>query len=395
MNRNDFSILNQNLIYLDNAATTLKPDLLIQSISDCYQKYPANIGRSQYEISELATKKYEHSREMVARFLGTDNSSEIIFTSGTTDSINKIIFGFFENYLKKGDEVLLTESEHASLLLPWFELADKLGLVIKYIPLTTDHKIDLTNIKKVITPSTKVISLAHITNVIGDVRPIKEICELAKRNNILTLIDGAQSVPHMKINVKNINVDFYVFSAHKMLGPNGIGVIYGKKSLLKKTRPIIYGGGMNASFTKNGERKYLKVPQLLEAGTPNIVDIIAFAEIIKYLNEINIDKIYKYEKELRDYAVKQLSKLNNVIIYNPTSESGIVIFNVKGISAGEVATYLDKHKICIRTGRHCAKIIDQILGVESTCRISLYFYNIKEEIDFLVLALKHLKINYI
>lgn len=391
MNREDFSILDNNLIYFDNAATTLKPDILTNSLNDYYKNYPANIGRGYYKISGKAFEKFEECRELLSNFLGSTSKEEIIFTSGTTDGINKIVFGYFKKFLKLGDEILLTKSEHASLLLPWFELADELGLVIKYIPLTNDYKVTLENIKKVITTRTKVISIAHITNVIGDVRPIREICEFANKHNIFTLIDCAQSVGHMKINVSDLKIDFLVFSAHKMLGPTGLGVIYGKKNLLEKMSPIIFGGGMNLSFDENGQREYLKIPTLHEAGTQNIASVISFNEIIKYLNQIDINKIYKYEKELREYAIKELSKLNEVVIHNKNSESGIIAFNVKGIKAKELAKYLDQHNICVRTGRHCAKILGQVLGVEESCRVSLYFYNTKEEIDFLVLVLNYIK----
>lgn len=391
MNREDFLILDDNIVYFDNAATTLKPKCLIESLSDYYNKYPSNIGRGYYKISREAYRKYEECRDLTAKFLNADSKDEIIFTGGTTDGINRVVFGFFENVLNEGDEVLITLSEHASNVLPWFELKDKKGIVIKYIPLNSDYKITLENLKKVLTPKTKVISIAHITNVIGDIRPIKEICNLAREIGVFTLIDGAQSVPHMKIDLKDLDIDFLVFSTHKMLGPTGLGILYGKKHLLDKMKPIFFGGGMNLTFEESGNRTYLNLPQVHEAGTPNIASVIAFKDIINYLNNIGMDKIYDYEKMLREYALNKLSRLDNIVIYNKNSESGIITFNILGFSAKEVSKYLDMHNICIRTGQHCAKILGKILGVDSTCRISLYFYNTREEIDYLFLALKHIK----
>ena len=250
-------------------------------------------------MSIKASEAYEESRELVRGLLNADKASEIAFTSGSTDSINKIVFGYFRYHLQKGDEVLLTKSEHASTLLPWFELADELGLVIKYIELDDNHAVTISNLKKVISSRTKVISIAHVSNVMGDIRPIKEINKIAHENGILVLIDGAQSVPHMKIDVKDLDIDFLAFSAHKMCGPTGVGVLYGKEEFLKEIRPIIFGGGMNADFSTDGTRIYKEMPDKLEAGTPNIAGVIGFGFVIKYLMNIGFDKIHEYEKELK------------------------------------------------------------------------------------------------
>lgn len=394
MNRDDFPILSNNdLIYFDNGATTLKPKILLESTNDYYSKYTANAHRGDYDNSLIVDTKYEHTRELVRDFIGAKSSKEIVFTSGCTDSLNKIIFGYFKYYLKSDDEVLITKSEHASNVLPWFELADEINCKVKYIKLTDDLKVTLENVKDAITPKTKVISIAHITNVAGDIRPIKEITKYAHEHNILVVVDGAQSVAHIPVDVTDLDIDFLAFSAHKMCGPTGVGVLYGKEKLLNNIRPIIFGGGMNASFDNSGYREYMDLPHLLEAGTPNIAGVIAFGDVIKYLKKIGMDKIHNYELELRKYAITRLKEIPNIIIYNENKESGIITFNVKDIFAQDLAIYLNKYKICVRAGNHCAKILKDELKIKNTCRISLYFYNTKEEIDRLIEVLSNPKLS--
>ena len=388
MNRDDFNILNKNIIYFDNGATSLKPKCLADSISDYYNNYSANAHRGDYDLSLKVDSKYEETRTLVKDFINAKKNKEIIFTSGATDSLNKIIFGYFKNYLTKDDEVLITKSEHASNVLPWFELQDDIKIKVKYIPLN-NLEVTLDNVKKSITDKTKVISIAHITNVVGDIRPIKEIIKYAHSKNILVIVDGAQSVAHSKIDVQDLDVDFLAFSAHKMLGPTGVGVLYGKEELLNNIKPIIFGGGMNASFQFDGTRIYNELPFLLEAGTPNIAGVIGFGEAIKYLNKIGMDNIAQYEKELKKYAISRLKEVKDIIIYNENSESGIITFNIKDIFAQDLAIYLNKYNICVRAGNHCAKILKDDLGIKNTCRISLYFYNTKEEIDYLVKVLNN------
>ena len=389
MNRDDFNILKSGIIYFDNGATTLKPKILGEAVLDYYNNHSSNNHRGDYTLSLKASEKYEETRQLVKKLINASSKDEIAFTSGTTDSINKIVFGYFENILKEGDEVLLTKSEHASNLLPWFELADKLNLKIKYIELDSNHEVLISNLKKAITDKTKVISIAHISNVVGDVRPIKEIATLAHKNNILTLVDGAQSVPHMKVDVQDLDIDFLTFSAHKMCGPTGVGVLYGKKELLKDIKPIIFGGGMNADFSHDGTRIYKSMPDRLEAGTPNIAGVIGFGYVIKYLLEIGFDNIHKYELELKDYLIKRLKEIKEIKVYNENSKSGIVTINYEGIFPQDLSIYLDKYNICTRAGNHCAKILKDELHIKNTCRISLYFYNNKEEIDKLIEALKN------
>ena len=392
MHREDFLMLNSGIVYFDNGATTLKPAVLSEKTSEYYNCYSANAHRGDYSLSLKVDTEYERVRTLVKEFIGASKESEIAFTSGTTDSLNKIIFGYFKNILSKGDEVLLDKSEHASNVLPWFELADELGLVIKYIELDSNHKVTLDNVKKSVTDKTKVISIAHVSNVVGDIRPIKEITTFAHSKDILVLIDGAQSVPHMKVDVKDLDIDFLAFSAHKMYGPTGVGVIYGKESLLKNIKPIIFGGGMNSIYDSDFTRIYDELPSLLEAGTPNIAGVIGFGSVIEYLNNIGMDNIKKHESDLRCYAISKLKEIDNVIIYNEESESGIITINYSDIFAQDLAIYLNKYNICVRAGNHCSKILKEELNIKNTVRISFGLYNTKDEVDKLVSALKNPKI---
>ncbi len=389
MNRDDFNILRSGIIYFDNGATTLKPKILGEAVADYYDNYSSNAHRGDYALSLKASQKYEETRYLVKDLIGARKASEIAFTSGTTDSINKIVFGFFKDYLRDGDEVLLTKSEHASNLLPWFELADLKNLKISYIELDSNHEVLLENVEKAITSKTKVISIAHISNVVGDIRPIKDIIKLAHSRGILVLVDGAQSVPHLKIDVQDLDIDFLAFSAHKMCGPTGVGVLYGKEELLKDIKPIIFGGGMNADFSHDGTRIYKTMPDRLEAGTPNVAGVIGFGYVLKYLMNIGLTNIHKFELELKEYLIKRLKEIKEVTIYNEHSQSGIVTINYEGIFPQDLAIYLDKYNICVRAGNHCAKILKDEIHIKNTCRISLYFYNNKEEIDRLIEVLKN------
>ncbi len=388
MHREDFNILKTDIVYFDNGATTLKPYILSEAISDYYNNYSANAHRGDYDISLKVDTMYEKTRELVRKFINARSTNEIVFTSGTTDSLNKIIFGYFKDKLKENDEIIITKSEHASNVLPWFELKDSNNIKIKYIELD-DLKVTLDNLKKVVTPKTKVISLAHITNVAGDIRPIKEIIKFAHENNILVIVDAAQSIAHMKVDVQDLDIDFMGFSAHKMYGPTGVGVIYGKEELLNNIKPIIFGGGMNASFSSDGVRIYDDLPQLLEAGTQNIAGVIGFGKIIEYLTNIGMDNIYKHEIELKNYLINELEKIDNIKIYNKHSESGIVAINYVDVFAQDLAIYLNKYHICVRAGNHCAKILKDEIGIKNTVRISLALYNTKEEIDYLIKVLKN------
>ena len=388
MNREDFSIL-KDVDYLDNGATTLKPKILSCTISDYYNNYSANASRGDYKLAYKVDQKIMDTRKKVKHFINAKDTSEIIFTNNTTDSMNKIIYGYFKYNLKENDEVLITKSEHASNVLPWFELADLINIKVNYIELNSNLTFDLEDLKRKITQHTKVISIAYITNVVGDIRPIDDIIKYAHQKGILVVIDGAQAVPHIKMDVQKSDIDFLSFSAHKMCGPTGVGIIYGKKELLNMMYPTEFGGGMNASFTFDRNRNYKDIPYKFEAGTINIAGIIGFGAVIDYINDIGMNKIEQYEKALRKYAIGELKKVQNIIIYNEKSESSIITFNIDGIFAQDLAIYLDKYNICIRAGNHCAKMLKDELGVKNTCRISLYFYNNKEDIDKLVLALNN------
>ena len=384
MNREDFPLLSEEIIYFDNSATSLKPKCVIDKMNDYYLNYPANAHRGDYDLSYKVDKEYEETRELVRDFIHAEHLEEIVFTSGTTESLNMIADGFFKNLLEENDEVLITTSEHASNVLPWFRLVKTNGIKVNYIPLDSNYYVTVDNVKKAITPNTKVISLAGITNVIGDIRPIKEICKLAHEQNIFVVLDGAQMLPHMNVDVKDLDVDFLAFSAHKMCGPTGVGVLYGKKELLEHLEPITLGGGMNESFDNPLEVYLKELPTRLEAGTRNIAGVIGFGETIKYLNKIGMDKMHKYELDLRKYLIDKLIPLKHIDIINIESDSGIITFNVADVFSQDVAYFLNKYNICVRAGNHCAKILKSSVGVNNTVRVSLYFYNTYEEIDNLV-----------
>ena len=383
MNREDFPIINDNLIYFDNAATTLKPNVVIDAINDYYKNYSVNIHRGEYDLSFKADQAYANARLTVAKFINADEKS-IVFTKGTTDSLNMIVDGYFKDHLNKDDEVLITKSEHASNVLPWFNLAKEKGIKVSFIELNDDLTLSIDNIKNAITDNTKVISLAGITNVIGDIRPIKEICELAHSKGILVVEDGAQSVPHIKTDVKESNIDFLAFSGHKLCGPTGIGVLYIKPSLIDEFKSVEFGGGMNESFDSVDEVYLKEAPTRFEAGTPNIAGAIGLASAINYIESIGLDKIHEYECELKDYLVSKLSNIDHIKVINPNTKSGIVAVTIDDIFPQDVGYYLNKYNICVRTGNHCDKLLKDLIGVRNTLRISLYFYNTKEEIDKLV-----------
>ena len=388
MNSEDLPIIKNDLIYFDNGATTLKPKCVIEAMNDYYYNYGANIHRGDYKISHKASEEYELVRDKVKEFINARNAKEIVFTSGATDALNKIVFGFMKDYLHESDEVLITKSEHASNVLPWFELKKLNNIKINYIPLNENHELTLENLEKSITKNTKVISIASVTNVVGDVRDIASISKIAHQHNIILVVDGSQSVPHMKTDVIKDDIDFLIFAGHKMLGPTGVGVLYAKEKYLEKTYPIEFGGGMNQYFEETGEVEYKSIPTRFEAGTPPIAEVIGLGAAIDYLQSIGMDNINKYEQELKKYLVSKLEKNKKVILYNKSSESGILAFNLEGIFSQDTAIYLDHYNICVRAGNHCAKILKNEINIKNTCRISLYFYNTKEEIDKLVEVLE-------
>ena len=390
MRQDDFPVLkNKNIIYFDNAATTLKPEYVIRAMDDYYRYYTSNIHRGSYDSSILVDYLYDSTRFLVRDFVHASSAKEVIFTSGATHSINLVVFGYMKYHLKAGDEVLLSKSEHASNILPWFRLAEEIGIVIRFIPLDNNYSLPYENVVKAITPRTKVISLAHVTNVIGDVRDITKIGELCVEKHILFHVDGAQSVPHLKIDFIHSHIDFLSFSGHKMCGPTGVGVLVVRESLLKEMKPVFYGGGMNESFTSNGNYQLKDFPVLFEAGTPPIAEVLGLRVAIEYLNFVGLDYIHQYERMLKQYLVQKLSTIPSVILYNKDSDSGILAFNIIGVSSMEVSRYLNDYHICVRTGNHCSKMLNEDMEIPSTVRVSLYFYNTKEEIDQFVRALQY------
>lgn len=390
MNREDFEMLNSGIVYFDNSATTLKPKQVVNSIVDYYTKYTANCHRGDYKNSIIVDNKYEETRTNVKELINASSEKEIIFTSGSTDSLNKIVFGFMKYNLKPGDEVLLTKAEHASNFLPWIKLQEEIGIVIKYIPLE-NNQVTVSSVLKMINNKTKVISIAHVTNVLGDKRPIEEIGKICKNNNIYFVVDAAQSIPHTKVDVNKYNIDFLSFSAHKMLGPTGIGCLYGKIDLLEKMEPLTYGGGMNNSYDTDGNYELKDIPTRFEAGTPNIAGVIGLNSAIDYINNIGYENIEKHVKDIRNYLLEEMEKIPNVVIYNKDIDGATIVFNLEDVFPQDTAIYLDHYNINVRAGNHCAKVLKEEISAKNTCRISLYLYNTKEECDKLIEVLKDSK----
>ena len=391
MNREDFLMLSSDIVYFDNGATTLKPNGVVEKMRKYYTNHTSNIHRGDYDAAMITNELYDNTRNIVKDFINCNSGNEVIFTSGTTMSINMIVFGYMKYHLKKGDEVLLTKSEHASNVLPWIKLSEDIGIVLKYMELDDEYSLTVDSVKNSITDKTKVISIAHVTNVIGDVRNIDSIGKICHDKNILFCVDGAQSVPHMKVDFKNANIDFLSFSGHKMLGPTGVGVLVLKENLLNEMEPLFYGGGMNSSFESDNTYELKKGPSKFEAGTPPIAEVIGLGEAIKYLMNIGMDKIHQYEVELKKYLVSELEKIPNIILYNKNSGSGILAFNIEGVFAQDTSIYLNHYNICVRAGNHCTKMLKDEIGVKNTVRISMYLYNTKKEIDKLISILKNSK----
>ena len=381
--KNSFPMKEKDIIYFDNAATTFKPYRVINKIVDYYTNYTSNSHRGDYDISFRVDDEIDNTRDKVKSFINAKSKEEIIFTNNTTDSLNRIVFGYFYNNLKPGDEVILSSSEHASNILPWLILSIYKGIKIVFVD-SINERFNINELINKINYNTKVISIAQITNVSGDKRDIKRICKIAHDNNILVVVDAAQSAPHIKIDVMDLDCDFLAFSAHKMCGPTGVGVLYGKIELLNKMLPISYGGGMNLTYNKD-VIKLSEIPFRFEAGTQNIAGIIGFGETIDFLMEYGIDNIERREKYLRKYLIKELESIPYIKIYNKYNEGSTVIINMDNVLSGDLGLYLNTKKICVRSGKHCAKMGD---NKEDTVRISLYFYNTYEEIDKLIEALK-------
>lgn len=393
--RNDFPIFKKKingkeLVYLDNASTTQKPYSVINSITDFYSNYNSNIHRAVYQLAEEATTLYEQSREKIANFINV-RPEEIVFTRNTTESINLIAHSWARTNLKKDDGIAITELEHHSNIVPWQILSQEIGTRLEYVGidengfLDLEHLIELVSSKKV-----RLVSLSHMSNVLGTIVPIERIIKIAHENDIPVLVDGAQSVPHMPVNVKNMDCDFLVFSAHKMLGPTGVGVLYAKKEFFENMRPFMAGGDMIKEVFKF-HTNYNEVPYKFEAGTPNIADVVGFGAAIDYLEKIGMENIRKHEIDLTEYALESILSINHLTVYGPRDPNyrgGVISFNIADIHPHDLATIMNDHGIAIRSGHHCAQVLMQRLDVPATSRASFYIYNTKEEIDKFVNAIK-------
>lgn len=390
--RKDFPMIenNEDIIYFDNSATSFKPRTVIDVIKNYYEKLNTNIHRGDYDLSYKVSTLYDDARNTVREFINASDKKEIVFTSGDTASLNSIVYGYCYSHIDKDDVILTTLAEHASSILPLFRLAKDKGCKIEYIPLNEDGTFNLNEYENCFKkhPNIKFVCLTYVSNVLGYIYPIKDICRIAHEYNALVSVDAAQAVPHFKVDVEELGVDFLSFSSHKMCGPSGVGVMYGKYKLLEETEPLLLGGGANARFEKDGSLLLMNAPEKFEAGTPNIEGVLGLDAACNYLMNIGMDNIHKHDKELVTYFVEKISKLDNIILYNPLSDCGIVSFNVKGIFAQDVGTYLNKNGICVRTGNHCAKILHNVIEATETIRASVYLYNSKEEIDKFIEVIK-------
>ena len=393
--RDKFPILNKKinnnkLVYFDNAATTQKPIQVIESINKYYSEYNANIHRGIHTLAEKATQEYEKTRKTVSKFINSRSEKEVIFTRGTTEGINLIASSFVKNFIKKGDEIIISEMEHHSNIVPWQMICEENGIILKTINVFENGEIDLDNFKELISNKTKFLSVVHTSNTLGTVNPIKEMIEICKKNNINTMIDGAQASAHSKIDVQDLNCDFFVLSAHKMYGPTGVGIVYGKEEILEKMPPYMGGGEMikDVNFKKT---TYNELPYKFEAGTPNIGDVIGFKEALSFINNIGLDNISLYEKELKNYASNLFNKIEGInIIGNSKNKIGIFSFTMDKIHYYDLGLLLDSKGIAIRTGHHCTQPLMDKFNLEGTARVSLAIYNTKKEIDYFVEKLKQL-----
>lgn len=391
--RKDFPILNQKiynrpLVYFDNAATTQRPQQVIDALTRTYTEYYGNIHRAAHFLADKATMAYEETREKVRSLINAKSREQIIFTKGTTESINMAAFSYGEAFIKEGDEIIVSEMEHHSNIVPWQLMAARKKARIVMLPIDDDGRLLIEQLDSLITKRTRIIAVAHVSNVLGTINPIKQIIEMAHDRGVHVLIDGAQAVPHMRIDVQQSDADFYAFSAHKMYGPNGVGVLYGKKELLGQMPPYQGGGEMISEVSFAGTT-YNELPYKFEAGTPNISGVIAFGAAIDYLLNIGLEIVADVENEILKYATAELNKIPGMKIYGTQKEkSGAISFNVEGVHFFDLGTMLDKFGIAVRTGHHCADPLMDHFGIQGTVRASFAFYNTKEEVDLFIEALK-------
>ncbi|WP_100405342.1 cysteine desulfurase [Bacillus solitudinis] len=386
-----FPILNQEvngnpLVYLDSAATSQKPAAVIEKIDDYYRRYNSNVHRGVHTLGTIATDGYEGAREKVRSFIGAASTEEIIFTRGTTTALNLVAASYGEANLSEGDEIVITPMEHHSNIIPWQQIAKKTGATLKYIPLQADGTLDLADVEETITENTKMVSVMHVSNVLGTVNPVKEIAAIAHKHGAVMVVDGAQSAPHMKVDVQELDCDFFAFSAHKMVGPTGIGALYGKKQLLNRMEPIEFGGEM-IDFVGLQDSTWKELPWKFEGGTPIIAGAIGLGAAIDFLTDIGLDEIEKHEHEVVGYAMERLSEIEGLTIFGPKKRAGVITFNLDDVHPHDVATVLDAEGIAVRAGHHCAQPLMKWLNVTATARASFYLYNTKEDVDTLVAGL--------
>lgn len=394
--KKDFPVLNQivndePLVYLDNAATTQKPLKVLAAIKDYYENDNANVHRGVHTLAERATEKYEAAREKIRQFINAKSTKEVLFTRGTTTSINWVA-QFAGQILKTGDEIVISIMEHHSNIVPWQEVAKKTGAILKFVYLK-DGQLDMDDLRKKITNQTKFVSIAHVSNVLGTINPVEEITKIAHEHGAYMVVDGAQSTPHMAIDLQKMDVDFFAFSGHKMMGPTGIGVLYGKEELLNQFEPVEFGGEM-IDFVYESHSTWTELPWKFEAGTPNIAGAIALGAAIDYIQELGIDQIHQHEIELIDYLMPKLQEIEGLKIYGPkdnVKRGGLIAFNIEGLHPHDVATALDMEGVAVRAGHHCAQPLLNYLETPATARASFYLYNTKADCDKLVEALKKTK----
>jgi cysteine desulfurase/selenocysteine lyase len=387
--REEFPIFHERkgLVFLDSASTTQKPQCVIDSVSTFYSNYNANIHRALYEIGEKATNEFESVRSKVKKFLNVPDSHEVIFTRSSTESINLVAYSWGISNLNRENGVLVTEMEHHSNLVPWQMIAEKTSSSLKYISLQKNGMLDLSSIEEDLNDK-GILAIVHQSNVFGTINPISKIVELAKSKGVLTLIDGAQAAPHFPVDISKIDCDFYVYSGHKMVGPTGVGVLIGRKSILNKMDPFLGGGEMINNVTME-KSTWNEIPWKFEAGTPNIAQVIGLGRAIEFIDDIGLNDIRAHENKLLDYGIEELSKIDGINLYgNPLDRGAVIPFNIKGIHPHDLAKFLDTDKICIRAGHHCAQPIMKVLEISASARASLYIYNNAKDIDELVKSIK-------
>ncbi|MFC4404857.1 cysteine desulfurase [Gracilibacillus xinjiangensis] len=393
--REQFPILDQEvnghpLVYLDSAATSQKPFHVIEALNSYYRENNSNVHRGVHTLGTRATDQYEGARDKVKQFINASSTEEVIFTRGTTTAINMIGYGYARHFLKEGDEIVITEMEHHSNIIPWQQAAKHTGATLKYIPLEKDGTIKLDSVRSTVTSNTKIVAITHVSNVLGTVNLINDIAKIAHENGAILVVDGAQGVPHMKVDVQKLDCDFYAFSGHKMCGPTGIGVLYGKKHLLEKMEPVEFGGEM-IDFVDLYDSTWKELPWKFEGGTPIIAGAIGLGAAIDFLEEVGLDHIEAHEREIVQYAQNKFADVEGITIFGPEQRSGLVTFNIEGVHPHDTATVLDAEGIAVRAGHHCAQPLMKWLNVTATARASFYLYNSKDDVDRLVEGIERAK----